>query len=74
MEYTQLPKPVPASEALKGASINIEVPNCASDTLERFAIACKVGADLRVRPGSGLQATTGGQTRRSAPTLICKPL
>lgn len=36
MEYTELPKPVPASEALKGASISIEVPNGAVDTFGPF--------------------------------------
>jgi hypothetical protein len=31
--------------------------------LERFAIACTVGADLCVCPGLGLHATTGADTQ-----------
>jgi len=38
--------------------------------LDRFAIACMVGADLYVSPPRGQQ----GLTHRSAPTLICKPI
>jgi len=33
-----------------------------SKFLERFAIACTVGADLRIRPGLSAQATTGADT------------
>src|SRR6266498_1299098 len=38
--------------------IKTEKPN-----LGRFAIACTVGADLRVRPGLGLHATTEADTQ-----------
>ena len=38
MEYNQLPTPVPASQALKGAAITIEVPNGARDAAIRAEI------------------------------------
>jgi len=34
-----------------------------SDRLEPIAIACTVGADLRVRPGLDVQATAGADTQ-----------
>lgn len=37
MEHNQLPTRLPASQALKGAAISIEVPNRASNTFGPFA-------------------------------------
>jgi hypothetical protein len=41
--------------------------------LERFAIACTVGADLRVRPGLGVRATTGADLEHTAKAIQVKP-
>jgi len=46
----------------------------ASDEFELFAIACTVGADLRVGPLIGCTGARRGPTCRSAPTVIYKPL